>query len=161
MTRLRVSLVGVPSEVRCAKPGCTVASHNRLQRHHKAHQKMWFGVWGKRRRGEEKWRLFIERYYKFLPIDIVLLCDRHHAEIHSIYDKIIANDRAAQTGLPLHKYSWTQAERLMGKLIKACDDWLKKETPGIDSATFGETRRVYQSMLNREARKRQKRPRSA
>ncbi len=161
MSRLHVPLGDVPSEVRCAKPSCSVASHARLQRHHKAHAKMWFGIWAKRRRGEEKFARFIERYNQFLPVDVVLICDRHHAEIHSIYDKIIANDCTAQTGIPLSKYSWVQAERLMGKLIEACDKWLQKETPGMDSETFGNTRKVYQSILRKEARKRQKRSRMA
>lgn len=157
MTRLSISLAEVPSEVRCAKPSCPVASHSRLQRHHKGHQRMWFGIWASRRKGEKRWQAFVARYNRFDPRDVVLICENHHAEIHSIYDKIIANDRAAQTNIPLSQYNWTQAIRLMAKLTAACGKWLQKETPGIDSASFGETRKVYQSMLKKNACRAQRR----
>jgi hypothetical protein len=150
MSRLHVSLSDVPSEVRCVKPGCTVASHTRLQRHHKRHQAMWLSIWAGRRRSENRWRSFVERYHQFLTEDVVLICDSHHAEIHSIYDRLISQDRA-KTKIPFAKYSWRQADHLMDKLEKACVDWLARETPGIDSEVFGDTRAVYKSLLRKEA----------
>lgn len=140
MGRLHVSLCDVPSEVRCAKPGCKVASHTLLQRHHKRHPAMWFGIWAKRKRGELRWKEFKERYHKFLPEDVVLICDAHHAEIHSIYDKIITKDRA-QVQCKLSEYTWVQATQLMNKLEEACLEWLETVTPGISSAEYGERRK--------------------
>lgn len=153
VSRLHVPLTNVPSEVRCAKPGCQEASHAHLQRHHKGHQAMWLGIWASRRRGETKFADFVIRYHLFLPADVVLICDSHHAEIHSIYDKIINEDRA-RTGASFSRYSWRQAEMLMAKLIVACDDWLEKESPGLDSNRFSETRSVYKSLLRKGARRR-------
>jgi hypothetical protein len=152
VSRLHVSLGDVPSEVRCAKPSCEVVSHTRLQRHHKRHPKMWFGIWAKRRRGETRFKEFIERYNMFLPEDVTLICDEHHAEIHSIYDEIITKDRA-QTQTSLTSYTWVQATRLMNKLEAACNEWLKKQTAGIDSGAFGETRNLRRAILKKKARR--------
>ena len=152
MARLRVPLTDVPSEVRCAKPGCSVASHTRLQRHHKRHPAMWLGIWASRRRGEKRWEEFIARYYKFLPEDVVLICDSHHAEIHSLYDKLITKDRA-HTQIAFSKYSWVQAVCLMNKLEQLCNEWLKRESPGISSSSYSETRKVYKSVLRRSVKK--------
>jgi NurA-like 5'-3' nuclease len=113
---------------------------------------MWLYIWASRRRGELRWEKFVERYYKFLPEDVVLICDSHHAEIHSIYDTIINEDRAS-TRISFSKYSWTQAERLMEKLTQVCNEWLTKVTPGIDSETFRDTREVYKSVLKKQARR--------
>jgi hypothetical protein len=101
---------------------------------------MWFGVWASRRRGETRWKEFIERYYKFLPEDVVLICDSHHAEIHSIYDTLIARDKA-WTQRKLSDYTWSQAVLLMNKLEQACIKWLGEQTPGISSAEYGERRK--------------------
>lgn len=69
----------------------------------------------------------------------MILCPRHHAEIHSIYDELITADKWL-VGRPLSYYSWRQAERLMSQLEAACDKWLKEETPGIDPKTFADNR---------------------
>lgn len=114
---------------------------------------MFFGVWARRRAGEEKFQAFIERYNQFLPEDVVLICGEHHAEIHCIYDKIINDDRTL-TRTPFAKYSWAQAERLMEKLTKACNEWLKRQTAGINSDTFTETRNVHRALLKKQARRR-------
>lgn len=156
MGRLHVPLTDVPSEVRCAKLGCDVASHARLQRHHKAHPAMWLYIWATRRRGESRFNDFVVRYHLFLPKDVVLICDSHHAEIHSIYDKIITEDRE-YTRTSFAKYSWAQAERLMAKLTETCNKWLLEETSGIDSQTFSETRKIYKSVLRSDAKRNRRR----
>jgi hypothetical protein len=129
------------------KPVCKVASHTRLHRHHKAHPKIWFGVFLKRA-GEPRFQELIKRYNEFRPEDTVLICDWHHCEIHAIYDEIIAKDRR-RTGVRLAKYRWGQAERLMRDLTKACDDWLKKRTPGLDPALFEEARTMHKALLRK------------
>jgi hypothetical protein len=113
----------------CQKPNCKF--NGIVHRHHTKHPAMWFGIWSSRRRHEEKFQEMIEQYYKFAPADCVILCPEHHAEIHRIYDRIISKDRRL-LNKPLAKYSWPQAEALMGKLHRKCMTWIAKETPGID-----------------------------
>lgn len=113
---------------------------------------MWFGVWaGKRgaflldwrhkgkilwpRPAQERWRKFVERYHKFLREDTLILCDRHHAEIHDRYDKIIERHKQ-RTGKNLAAYSWNDAEDLMNELEAECLKWLEKKTPGIKPSTL-------------------------
>lgn len=105
---------------------------------------MWFGVWAKKRGAfllkdgrprflagvQERWRKFVERYYKFLRSDTVVICDKHHAEIHFIYDKIIEKHKQ-KLGKGLSAYSWAEAEDLMDQLETACMQWLAKRTPGM------------------------------
>lgn len=147
--KLPVALSGVAVEG-CAKPNC---KWNRapLHRHHKRHQALWFGPWAWR--GAEKaWRQFVQRYNEYRPKDIVRLCSYHHAEIHSIYDVIILSD-VARLQRSLYKYTWPQGHRLMRKLEDACDEWLKKETPGIDSEIYGSTRMLRRKLLKKAIKK--------
>lgn len=123
----------------CAKPNCSTGSHT-LHRHHRRHEAMWLGVWASRRRGEKKFAEFVARYHAFHPDDWVRVCDRHHAEIHLIYDGIIRRDRHI-TLRPLSQYSWAQAEKLMGKLEGICLEWLTKETPGEDPSKVDDLRK--------------------
>lgn len=124
----RISLPeSLPSEAVCAKPQCGV---DRLQRHHRAHEALWFGVWAQKRAREKKWKAFIKRYHEFRIEDTVLLCERHHAEIHSIYDRIIEQEKL-RVGRVLHWFTWPEAEALMQKLKEACDEWIVRETPGM------------------------------
>lgn len=102
---------------------------------------MWLGVWRRRRAGERKYEEFVRRYWDFLKEDIEYLCDRHHAEIHEIYDEIIRRDRNS-VGRPLSQYSWVQAETLMDKLESAFFEWIGEETPGIGPKTLNARRRV-------------------
>jgi hypothetical protein len=102
---------------------------------------MWIGVWRSRRRGEKKFEDFCKRYRAFMAEDIGHICDMHHAEIHEVYDRIISEDKK-RTGLPLSKYSWTQANRLMDKLERAYYKWLKEQTPGIFPRQLDARRRV-------------------
>jgi hypothetical protein len=140
MVKLPTSLKYVDSRKAggCQKPGCEVSGT--LHRHHRRHEAMWLGIWATRRRGEERWKAFTERYYQFLPEDCEFLCPNHHAEIHRLYDAIIVGDRKL-VGRPLSKYTWTQAERLMEKLESACLEWIETETPGIDSNYYGLTKK--------------------
>jgi len=82
----------------------------------------------------------------------VRICLPHHAEIHSRYDEIIADDMA-RTGLPLYLYSWKQGKILMGRLTDACNSWLLATTPGIDSDIYEQTKRLRRGVLKRKARK--------
>lgn len=134
----------------CTKPNC--GHRAALNRHHKAHEALWLGAWAHRGL-EPKWRAFVKRYYEFRPEDTVRVCLPHHAEIHSIYDEIIADDMA-KTGLPLYLYSWKQGRILMQRLTNACEAWLFQETPGIDSVVYEQTKRVRRKLLKQRARRR-------
>jgi len=116
---------------------------------------MWLNAWA-HRSGQERWEEFRRRYYEFRPEDVVRICRNHHAEIHSIYDKIIQDD-TAKLQRPLYKYTWAQGHRLMQKLEIACSQWLTQETPGIDSQVYSETKRLRISLLKKEAKRRRKR----
>lgn len=118
--------------MRCVKPHCRTGStsHNR---HHKQHQYMFVSCFVQTRKGQALYEAFVDRYYTFLNEDTVDLCIPHHAEIHLLYDAIIRKD-LKKVNKPLRTYSWKQAEALMEKLATACENWLKKETPGADPA---------------------------
>lgn len=132
-------LSGVDSTTgECAKLDCNSGSRT-LHRHHRKHQAMWIGVWRVRRAGEEKFLKFCYNYHAFLRKDWDRICDRHHAEIHLIYDMIIQQD-VARVGRPLAHYSWAQAEKLMAKLEATCVEWLKKDTPGLDPEKLNDIR---------------------
>lgn len=141
MADLGISLAGVPSEVGCAKPNCPCASHILLQRHHRAHEAMWLGVWAGQRRGEKRFEAFKKRYYEFHPDDVVLICYKHHPEIHQVYDEIIARHKAS-ISKSLTNYTWAEAEILMTLLRAACNEWLTTETPGIEPEELNRQRRV-------------------
>lgn len=148
---MRVSVALSDVTVRgCMKPSC-LWNHAPLHRHHKRHQALWLGPWA-HRGAEPQWNKFVARYHEFREADIVVLCSFHHAEIHSIYDKIIAED-SAKLALPLYLYSWAQGRRLMDKLEAECLRWLGTETPGIDPANYGATRRLRWRILRKEAKK--------
>jgi hypothetical protein len=133
----------------CAKPDC--GHRAPLNRHHKAHEALWLGAWA--HRGQEpQWQRFIARYHEFREEDCVKLCLPHHAEIHSVYDEIIASD-IARTGLPLYLYSWKQARILMKQLHEACETWLLQPSPGIDSDTYESTKKLRRALLKRQARR--------
>lgn len=136
MAKPKVSLRGAG----CRKANCRTPT-GILHRHHVRHQAMWLGIWSSRRSGEKKFQDFIRRYYEFRKEDIEYLCDRHHAEIHAIYDEIIIEDRK-KLGKPLSKYTWAQAELLMDKLEAAFREWLNRRTPGLGSRTLQARRRV-------------------
>ena len=144
MARVRANLSKVrTSSTRprgCVKPKCKTGSRS-LNRHHVRHQGMWLGVWAGRRRGEPRWIEFVKRYWSFHRDDVRYLCANHHAEIHSIYDDIIAEDRA-KVGKPLYDYSWKQAEALMDKLEAAFNVWIRLESRGISSKNYGKTKKA-------------------
>lgn len=145
---IRVSLANVTSGG-CRKPNC--GHRAPLNRHHKAHEALWLGAWA-HRGSEPKWKAFVKRYYEYREEDTVRICLPHHAEIHSIYDAIIADD-IAQTGLRLYLYSWKQARILMRRLTDACDQWLVTETPGVDSEIYEATKKMRRKLLHKKARR--------
>jgi hypothetical protein len=148
--REAATLTGVQPRA-CAKPRCEWLGAS-LHRHHRKHEALWLAPWA-RRQSEVQWRAFVRRYKEFRPEDVVLICEHHHAEIHSIYDQIIADD-CAKTGLPLYLYSWKQGRVLMRRLEEACKEWLQHPTSGIDSKIYGATRRLRWALLKKEAKKR-------
>lgn len=126
MVKLRVKV----DEVGCRKPGCK----RRLtipQRHHRRHQLAFVLAFQRVGMSGKRFKEFCDRYHSFHPDDLVDLCEWHHAEIHAIYDEIIDRD-IQHRRKTLGSYSWKQAESLMKKLEKACLDWEKKKTPGIN-----------------------------
>jgi hypothetical protein len=108
---------------------------------------MFIGVWASRRRGEEKWQQFLDRYHNFLSEDVVELCAHHHAAIHQIYDRIIQAD-VAKVERPLSQYTWRQAERLMDRLKGVCLEWLCSESSGIDPIAFTNRRHKRRARKN-------------
>jgi len=144
--KLTIALSGVSADG-CVKPECGLRTP--LNRHHKRHEALWFNAWAHRQH-EPKWQEFVKRYHEFRPEDTVVICLRHHAEIHSMYDRIIQEDRKL-LGLPLYRYSWKQGTRLMDKLEAVCEEWLKQKTKGIDSAQYDRTKKLRRRLLkNRE-----------
>jgi hypothetical protein len=144
---MRPGLPLAGATVCCAKPDCGLRAA--IHRHHKAHEALWLGPWA-HRASEPRWQEFVARYHEFREADIVRLCAPHHAEIHARYDRVISDD-VARVGLPLYLYSWAQAERLMDKLRSACEAWLLRETPGIDSDEYGRTKALRRRILKRKA----------
>ena len=112
---------------------------------------MWLGVW-RRRDGQTEWEEFKKRYWEFREEDCQDLCAMHHAEVHKLYDEIIAQDVAA-VGRPLSKYSWEQANRLMDKLEAAFVEWFAKETPGIDDKKYGKYKNLRRRILRNKFRR--------
>jgi hypothetical protein len=92
---------------------------------------MWIGIWIGRRRGEPEYEALLKRYWEFRVGDIVLICEWHHAEIHKLYDRIIAEFRQ-KLGKPLRMASWEEAEELMQRMEAACEAWLQQESPGYN-----------------------------
>lgn len=117
---------------------------------------MWLGVWASERGGDPEFRELVERYNAFLPEDVVIICNSHHAEIHIIYDRII-REHKHYTGKPLYKYSWTEANELMDLLEGACDTWLGEETPGASSELLRQDRRKNRQAQKKTKRRRRKR----
>ena len=102
---------------------------------------MWLGVWAGKRAGEERWKKFVRRYWSYHPDDCRNLCVNHHAEIHSIYDDIIAED-LAKTGRRLVDYTWSMADKLMDKLEAAFNVWIKIQSKGISSKSYGKNKKA-------------------
>lgn len=96
---------------------------------------MFVGAFSRTRYREKRYKEFVEKYYAFRATDVVDLCEHHHAEVHAVYDKIIQKHKRT-TGKHIYRYSWAEASDLMTKLEKAYARWVKKVTPGIDSATY-------------------------
>jgi hypothetical protein len=134
----------------CAKPKCVLRAP--LNRHHRRHEALWLSVWAHRGK-EPKYRALVKRYHEFREEDWERICECHHAEIHLIYDMVIADDMA-RTGLPLYLYSWKQANILMDKLEQACLTWLALETPGIDSKLYERTKKMWRGLQNKQAQRR-------
>lgn len=146
--KLGISLSDV--DAGCSKPEC--GHRAPCNRHHKSHEALWLGAWA-HRGVEPKWIAFVERYYEFREEDCVKICLPHHAEIHALYDEIIADD-VARTGIPLYLYSWKQGEILMTRLRTACDLWLQSPSPGLDSAEYERNKKLRRALLKRRARRR-------
>lgn len=139
----------------CSKPNCGLAAP--INRHHKKHEALWLHVWAHRAAEHEpQYKEFIKRYHEYREEDIVRICMDHHAEIHMIYDLIIAKD-TADTGIPLYLYSWKQARILMQKLENACLIWLQQESPGIDSRIYEANKEMWRGLQKKSARRRNKR----
>lgn len=133
----------------CSKPNCQHIGAV-LNRHHKGNEALWLGVL-KHRKDEATYRALLRRYYQYRKEDCVDLCRLHHAEIHEIYDEITAEDQAGRQKKSLRDYSWEEAAELSLKLAVACHEWLKKETPGIDSYLYGKRKKGRRNRLLKKA----------
>lgn len=130
------------SESGCRKPKCKYR-FDIPNRHHLRHEKTWLNLWdgigsprfdNEDRHGDRGRRAFLrlkERYHQFRPQDVVLICERHHAEVHDIYRSVI---RLAQFkfGVPRELFTVKQAMYAMRECKKACKEWLSKQTPGYN-----------------------------
>lgn len=126
---MKLTLRGISTNRRdgqCRKPNCqnTVTS-----RHHRGCERMWLRHFAHRRR-TKRYRDFRARYHEFHRDDCVELCAAHHTEIHQLYLTLIRNAIVRGDYKPLRRWTWEEAEDLMGRLRKRCDKWLKVETPG-------------------------------
>lgn len=115
-------------DIGCQKRKC----RRRLKlthRHHKAHEKLFIGVWAGVKRGKD-YKELVDRYLEFRPEDVIHVCDQHHAEIHHIYRDIIYEHQVAAR-IPLIAFTWPRAKRLMKAMRDECNEWLKEDTPGM------------------------------
>jgi hypothetical protein len=120
------------SEVGCRKPGCK----HRLEktaRHHRRCETMFIRGYAKRAdmRKTQRYQKLCQRYDRFDPKDVVVLCEWHHCEIHLLYDPIIS-ERRVKLQKVLGDFTWGETDKLMSQLRKLCLDWEKKDTPGRD-----------------------------
>ncbi len=150
MARLLDSL----AEVGCRKLGCKSSAS--LARHHKGHQAMWLGPWT-RQLDIPRYANFVRRYQEFRDEDVVMLCTLHHAEIHHIYDSIIAKHKESLGGRRLYRYTWSQAHELMKLLEAECDVWLGTVTLGYSPTKLDldrVTKKRRENKLKRRLKKR-------
>lgn len=78
----------------------------------------------------------MRRYKSFNPIDWVEICQEHHEEAHHLYGTIIMRAIRRNGYLPIHKWTWKQAEVLMQELRVYCAAWLLRTTPGMKLRKF-------------------------
>lgn len=137
------------SEAGCQKKGCTHQGGGPIHRHHIRHKRYWinrfeskdlyFGGRGDNARMlRVDWEMFVrtlkERYAKWLPRDIVRLCDYHHVEIHAIYRRINRSViDSAKNGIVTPR----DAIRAMRLCKQALREWLKKPSAGMNPRRAG------------------------
>lgn len=120
------------SEAGCRKPKCKhrmTATH----RHHKAHEWQFVRFWAISHKwmSEQRVRDFVCRYFEFRPEDVEKICAWHHAEVHMLYDKIIAKFTIGLKKYHTSELTWDEAHQLMDLLRKEFEEWIKKETKGV------------------------------
>lgn len=87
-----------------------------ITRHHKGHEYLWARLLPKR---------YARRYIEFRERDVVELCNKHHLKIHKLYEPRLHSLwplLARQDG----KITFKQAESYRLKLVRCCEQWLKK-----------------------------------
>lgn len=85
----------------------------------------------RKKRATVTFRRFRERYLMYVSEDCSEVCKWHHEEVHRRYLRIIRSAISAKDYKPLEQWSWREAEELMQRLRAYCDQWLKRETPGV------------------------------
>jgi hypothetical protein len=135
----------------CEKPSCTHHSA-RINRHHRGYDSLWFSSWH-RFRGRTWWQKVVDRYWEYRKADCVRLCVYHHAEIHMLYDELIAV-AIARARVPLHRFSKRAAQELQRDLRRACRNWLLLVTPGTDPDLYNLRKRARRRRLQRQAERR-------
>lgn len=129
------------SEAFCQKKGCKERGEHR---HHRGHEFLFTHRWmGSKDPNKKK---FVKRYWEFRKSDVVLLCPRHHAEVHLDLDvEILEYLKGQKKSLELFNYE--DAMKLVRRLRKYSDAWLQRETPGVDpKLVFG---RVFSTKKRR------------
>lgn len=145
MPKIRVDA----SEAFCQKKGCKGPG---FHRHHRGHEFLFVHRWVGTK--EKQKAAFIRRYWKFLERDIVRICPEHHAEVHLDLDVEILNHfREAKKGID--HFTYKDAMVLVKKLRKYTDQWLERETPGVDpKLVFGSKSRFSRAKRRRIATRR-------
>lgn len=132
------------SSSRCAKKGCK--NFSKLHRHHLRHEKHWLNVWlysptptfkGSKQQGRTAISILKLRYFQFREVDTVRLCESHHVEIHVIYSSLLRRFSLIEFKKHEAAFSVEEALHVMRVCKKACLEWLKEETPGIDPKSAG------------------------
>lgn len=100
----------------CAKCGET---EGLIHRHHKGHEFLWAKLLPEK---------YARRYIEFRDSDIVMLCEKRkcHFKIHKLYEPRLYdlwNLLYLQDG----EITYEQAERFRLKLIRCCNNWLKRK----------------------------------
>lgn len=128
--------VDFSQSIRCAKKGCK--RKGPYHRHHLRHKKYWVNRVTDGHLRSPEWIVFsrrlMERYHRWLPRDLVYLCDYHHTEIHAIYTRIHHDALWKNRGRPV---TIRFAVGVMRQCKQACLAWLEKPSKGMSPRRAG------------------------
>jgi hypothetical protein len=91
---------------------------------------MWL-VQFKTRSASQIYQDFKNRYYAFQADDLVLLCRKCHKRIHRLYLPIIRQLIEEAGYKKLNRWTWAEANIMIGILRKACMAWVEFDSTRI------------------------------